>query len=472
MPSKFKPNLRFDGYVDPRLLSKYLDLLQKYKTQEEKELQIINWYYTEEVNLYLKESLMIIVSKLPNFLKLSEVKVKEVASQGDALLSEGILQLHTLVSNNNFEDIDKVRDRILKRLKTNEDKSEIFGFTAEIYSNIGVISKSISNQKKALEYNKFNFSSIMSLVRMYINFENFDLAEEIIIDSVKLFRKRKPENLPELFNILSQSKIYSSKFLEAKQILLQAKEIHTDNSHLKTLIDINLILVLVLNYELDEAWKMINHVGLSIDTNFNAFTPHPLQYTQIPYLYNTIAMFYSVSGQFQKAKDFAEKSSKIDGMLGNTKFSQPYHFLIYSNNLAYLSIYLGEDENFYKYNQIVRDLSVDFFESNSFAFAKSYANQGLMFLMKGNKDLAFQNFFRSFNMLAKSKTRGELIRSAIYCDIGNVYCWQKDYLQAKIFYQKSKKIIELNFGKNSLNLQRINSKIRNINNGQNIILPF
>ncbi len=472
VPSKIRPSLRLDSTIDPRQISKYLDLLKPIKLQSDKEKQIINWYYSEEIQLPLKEALMVIVGKLQLFLDSAETKLKKSVELGDTVLADCIKQLHITVNNHNFEDIDKVRDRILKRLKDDDYKSEIYNFTGEIYRNIGILSKSISNFKKSLEYNPANFNAVLNLGRLYISTEDYQLVEDLIIDAVKLFKKKTPEYLPELLNLLSQSKIYSSKYLEAKQILLQAKSFPTNNPDLKKLIDINLILVLVLNFELTEAWEMIEHVGLSISGSFNPHHPEPLQFSQIPFLYNTIAIYYAVDNQFQKSKAFAEKSFQIDEMLGNTKYNLPYHFLVINNNLAYLSIYLGDSEGFNKYNQLVRELSIDFFGSNSFAFAKSYANLGLMYLIQGKKDEAFQQFFRSFQLLSQTSQRSQLIRSAIYCDIGNIYCWQKNYDQAKIFYSKAKLIVQEYFGKNSLNLQRINAKIKTLESGVNIILPF
>jgi tetratricopeptide (TPR) repeat protein len=136
-------------------------------------------------------------------------------------------------------------------------------------------------------------------------------------------------------------------------------------------------------------------------------------------------------------------------------------------------LYIGDFESFQKYNQVVRDISIDFFDANSFAFAKSYANQGIFHLIQGNKELAFKNFFRAFQLLSTtSNNRNNLIRASIYADIANVYCWKKNYEDAKLFYLKAKEHLELHFGKNNPNLQRINWKIKNIESGQNIILPF
>ena len=474
-PSKLKPTLKLDNFIDPRELSKYLDLLQAFPTQSEKETQIINWYYTEEINLLLKEALMVILGKLKQFLSQAENKVKTSNESGDKDLALGIKQLHKAVKDHNFENIDKIRDTILKRLKNDNYKSEIYNFTGEIYRNLGILNKGISNFKKSLEYNPSNFSAIINLARMFISTEQHDQAEVLIIDSVKLFKKKNTGNLPELLNLLSQSKIYSSKFLEAKQILLEVRSMPISNPDLVKLVDINLALVLVQNFELVEAWKMINLVGKAIDSNFDGEIAKSLQHSQIPFLYNTIALYYAVNNQFDKAKNFAQKSIQIDELLGNSKFSKPYHFLVIGNNLAYLSIYLADFESFYKYNQIVRDISIDFFESNSFAFAKSYANQGIMNLIQGNKDLAFQSFFRSFHLLVQHTDnvhRSQLIRCAVYCDIGNVFCWKKDFVQAKIYYQKAKQILEELFGKSNLNLQRINSKLKNMETGKNIVLPF
>jgi tetratricopeptide (TPR) repeat protein len=472
VPSRTKPTLKLDSGIDPRQLSKYLDLLQKVSNQNDKEKQIMEWYYTEQINLHLKEALIVVIGKLQSFLSQTEIKIKQI-DQGDNLLADGIKQLHIAASTHNFENLDKIRDRILKRLKVDTHKSEIYNFCGEIYRNIGIQIKTISNFKKSLDYNSLNFVAIINLANAYINTENFNQAEEILIEAIKVFRKKHPEKISQLLNLLAQSKIYSSDFLEAKQILLQAKAAIPGNEDSNKLIDINLILVLVHNFEMDEARKMILEVGKAVDKNFNIEVAQTLQYSQIPSLYNTIAIYYAVDNQFQKAKDFSEKSAKVSEMLGNSKFLKPFDYLIINTNLAYLCLYIGDFESFQKYNQIVRDISIDFFDANSFAFAKSYANQGIFHLIQGNKELAFKNFFRAFQLLsATSNNRNNLIRSSIYADIANVYCWKKNYADAKLFYIKSREHLEANFGKNNPNLQRINWKIKNLESGENIILPF
>jgi tetratricopeptide (TPR) repeat protein len=472
VPSRTKPTLKLDSGIDPRQLSKYLDLLQTISNQNDKEKQIMEWYYTEQINLHLKEALIVVIGKLQSFLSQTEIKIKQI-DQGDNLLADGIKQLHIAASTHNFENLDKIRDRILKRLKEDEHKSEIYNFCGEIYRNIGIQNKTISNFKKSLDYNSLNFVAIINLANAYINSEDYNKVEEIIIEAIKVFRKKNPEKISLLLNLLAQSKIYSSNFLEAKQILLQAKAAISGNEDSNKLIDINLILVLVHNFEMDEARKMILEVGKAIDKNFNIEVAQTLQYSQIPSLYNTIAIYYAVDNQFQKAKEFSEKSAKVSEMLGNSKFLKPFDYLIINTNLAYLCLYIGDFESFQKYNQVVRDISIDFFDANSFAFAKSYANQGIFHLIQGNKESAFKNFFRAFQLLsATSNNRNNLIRASIYADIANVYCWKKNYEDAKLFYLKAREHLEANFGKNNPNLQRINWKIKNIESGQNIILPF
>lgn len=449
--------------VDPRDLEKYLKKLDSVQGGKNKELQILDWYYTQDIDSALKDTLLLVVTKLPILL---EQEKKQLTLQSDSNnLSKAVSKINDLAKDHKFERFVEVVDEELSKLIDSDVRAEFMVEVSRIYI-------SIQQFKKGLEYLELaynaqpSFEILRNVVSLYKQLDNY---EKVI---ALLTPYQMVDDLEErLFVLVNLGFCYNNigKLRESETVLQQAIDLHAR--------------------EMDDQYKFAGYHHLSIYRYliYSTLKKGEAEKAQ-KYLFSLAKVFgnrdiNSVS-QVLAIPELSETFLQVGVLLGNKndwenarKFfkarlksldtiDEPLMVLrelvsLYTN-LVVIEIYENRTSHAQEYISKLTEL-IDRFgveTKTTDVFLNTF--KGLVGMKSGDVSQGYVYLNRVFESLSSDTPENSNLRAFVYAHIANVFADLKEYEKSKYYYSKAVLIMDELLGiDNSISLS-IQEKIQNI----------
>jgi len=450
--------------VDPRDLEHYLELLDQLDSFEHKEEQILDWYYTQEIDIMLKDALLLIISRIPEYINYEMTFIPEVGEEKPGQLNSSIKVLTEVVSKNKFEALPNIIDLELIKIKTEEYKAAFLIEAAKIYIEINQFKKGLNYLEQAYEI-KPQFDILKHVVQLYQQVNDWDKVINLLVP----FQNDTNPN-DRIYALLRLGIAYNNKGMikESELVLIQALEVYHTLDNQDTRKRDQLVLIhKFLSYsslkkgDIELTKERVQSAVFDITGKRVKSLMEIIELPEMESMYLLIGVLYGIQNEWGEAeKCFHKRLEVLDFKDDHEELIQT--FITTFTNLGVVALYKKEykllEEYIDKLYSAIDRFGIDTSVSAVFLLLlKSSYN-----LMQENAPQAYIYLNRIFDILNKHPQNNGYLRAFSYSHLGNLFAIRKEFDKSTFYYDKTKVVMDELLGEGNMVSMTIEEKVRNI----------
>jgi tetratricopeptide (TPR) repeat protein len=451
--------------VDPRDLEKYLNMLDAIEDPDDKEIQILDWYYAQDIDIALKESLLLIIAKLPEYVKYEMTFIPEKKEERESQLFDSLRTLSDIVSQHKFETLSTFADLELLKLKKDSHKVSFLVEVAKVYIAIRQYKKGLSYLEKAYDIDE-NFGILKHVVSLYKQLDDYSK----VIDLLSPFKSI--ENVEDRVYVLSNlGSAYNTlgRLKESEIVLNTALEIHNQERHGDeyfadiSIVSIykNLVYAALKKGDVSSAQNVLFKATKEVVGTQVSSLEEILEIDQMQTCFLQIGVLLGIKNEWKLAEDFFKK--RLDFINYNEGANQILReFVSVFTNLSVVALYQGDIQKMRNYISQLSEIVDQFgIETKS---SKLYISlfKGLGYVYEDAISQGYIYLNRVFEAISSNSTNDKFLRAFTFAHLANVFSAKKDYEKAEFYLNKSKILTDELLGNNNYVSNTIQEKIDNL----------